>query len=73
VAAVVAHGESGTLVPEGDTEAFAGAVRYLLLHPDLRDGMRLAGAERIRREHDINVVTAFLHQELAGIINDHKR
>lgn len=72
VAVVVAEGVSGILVREGDAVAFAGAVRQLLLRPDLRNTMREAAAERIGREHDIRMASAFLDRELAGLVGARK-
>ncbi|MEA1959599.1 MAG: glycosyltransferase family 4 protein [Chloroflexota bacterium] len=46
---VVADGESGILVPPGDHEAIAAALRRLLSDDDLRRDMGRAGRDRVER------------------------
>jgi glycosyltransferase involved in cell wall biosynthesis len=64
VSAVVTDGESGLLVVEGDADAFAAAVRSLLLDPPLRERMRAAASQRAIEEHDITVAASFLDRHL---------
>lgn len=63
---VVADGVNGLLVPAGDPEAFADALRTFFEDADLRDRLRAAAApsvERLRPE----VVYAELERILAGV------
>ena len=48
---LVRDGETGRLVPEGDAEAFADAVRTLLRAPERRRRMGDAARVRVAREH----------------------
>ena len=48
---LVRDGETGRLVPEGDAEAFADAVRMLLRAPERRRRMGAAARARVAREH----------------------
>jgi glycosyltransferase involved in cell wall biosynthesis len=64
VPAVVADGESGLLVAEGDADAFAAAVRSLILDAPRRERMRAAAAQRVIEEHDISVAASFLDRHL---------
>lgn len=52
VAAVVAHGETGLLVPAHEPEAFALAVTALLGEPARRRALGRAAAARVAAEHD---------------------
>jgi glycosyltransferase involved in cell wall biosynthesis len=47
-ARVLAHGETGYLVPRGDQPAFARQTRFLLDDPELRHRMGEAGRQRVR-------------------------
>ncbi|MCP5425561.1 MAG: glycosyltransferase family 4 protein [Gammaproteobacteria bacterium] len=47
----VEDGHNGLLVPPGDAPALARAIRYLALHPDVRQQMGLAARERIEASH----------------------
>jgi glycosyltransferase involved in cell wall biosynthesis len=69
VAAIVADGESGRLVEQGDAAEFAAAVRVLLADPEERQRMGAAAMRRAAREHDIAAAAALLDRhlrELAG-------
>jgi len=46
---IVADGETGLLVPPGDIEALAGALRKLAADAPLRERLGMAGRERVRR------------------------
>jgi glycosyltransferase involved in cell wall biosynthesis len=57
-------GTTGLLAPPGDPDAFAAAVRRLILDPAVRAAMGLAAAQKVRREHDLPVAAA----RLVGLI-----
>jgi glycosyltransferase involved in cell wall biosynthesis len=61
---IVVPGTTGMLVPPGEADAFAGAVRRLILDPTGRAAMGLAAAQKVRREHDLPIAAA----RLAGLI-----
>lgn len=67
---VVADGETGLLVPPGDTAALAAAVIRLLGDPNLRQAFGAAGANRVRsRFGPLQMVDSYLalyRQVLAG-------
>jgi glycosyltransferase involved in cell wall biosynthesis len=50
---LVAHGETGFLVPQGDAQALAAAIEHLIDHPDVAERMGKAGEEKVRREFSI--------------------
>ncbi len=50
---VVRDRETGLLVPEGDTDAYAGALRRLLGDPALRRRLGDAGLAKVAAEHDL--------------------
>lgn len=52
-AELVEHGCSGMLVPAGDGDALAGALRTLLQQPDLRARLGRAARERARRRFTV--------------------
>ncbi len=53
---VVNHGETGVLVPPGDSEAFCGAVLELLKNSVLRSQMGLAARARIQQRFELEKV-----------------
>ena len=53
VGAVVAHGDGGWLVPEGDEAAFANAVERALADPAALAAVGAAARDRVRTEHGI--------------------
>lgn len=59
VAGVVAHGRSGLLVPLGEPQALAAAVKNLLVDTPRRAAMAGNARRRVRRDHDL--VGAALH------------
>ncbi len=64
---VVADGATGVLVPVGDAEAFAAAVRGLILDPARRAAMGAAARDKARREHDIGAAAARLGAVIAAL------
>jgi glycosyltransferase involved in cell wall biosynthesis len=68
VPGVVSDGRTGLLTPEGDAEAFAGAVRSLLEDPERRLAMGEAAMHRAARDHDIAQASALLDEQLRRIV-----
>jgi glycosyltransferase involved in cell wall biosynthesis len=69
LAEVVAHGETGYVVPPGDMEAAARYVAALLPDGDLRARMGRAGAERLDREFAVDRLARefeHLYREVVG-------
>jgi glycosyltransferase involved in cell wall biosynthesis len=60
VAGIVRSGETGLLVPPGDAEAFAAAVRRLLSDPTERASMARRARDVVRRDHDLPSAAAQL-------------
>jgi glycosyltransferase involved in cell wall biosynthesis len=60
VASVVAHGRSGVLTPPGDVEAFAAAVRELVIDAGRRRTMGARARAYVRQQHDIHAASARL-------------
>jgi len=60
VAGIVVSGETGLLVPPGDTAAFAAAVRRLILDGEACAAMGTAARVKVEREHDLPVAAARL-------------
>jgi len=58
---IVADGETGVLVPPGDSPAIAAAILTLLADPDLRDRMGEAGRHRMERLFDARGWARALH------------
>jgi glycosyltransferase involved in cell wall biosynthesis len=67
VPAVVADGEAGLLVPEGDADAFAAAVRRLLDETGLRQAMGQASRGRVLRHHDLPQAAVRIGQHLLAL------
>jgi glycosyltransferase involved in cell wall biosynthesis len=65
VGAIVVSGATGLLTPPGDADAFAAALRELLLDPARRAAMSAAARARVRREHDLPQAAA----RLAAVID----
>src|SRR5947208_3704408 len=64
VADIVVPGQTGLLAPPGDADAFAAAVRRLILDPAVRAAMGLAAAQKVPRGPGLPVAAA----RLAGLI-----
>ena len=56
-AELVADGETGLLVPPGDPERLAGAIRTLASDPELRGRLGPAGRERVERDFSETAMT----------------
>jgi glycosyltransferase involved in cell wall biosynthesis len=67
VPAVVAEGETGRLVEEGDAGAFAEALRNLLDDPGRRRTMGQAARRRVRRHHDLDGAATKIDRHLAEL------
>jgi glycosyltransferase involved in cell wall biosynthesis len=65
VVEVIASGVTGLLVPPGDADAFAAALRRLILDPEARAAMAVAAQAKARRDHDLPVAAG----RLAGLID----
>ena len=66
---VVASGVTGLLVPPGDPDAFAAALRRLIRDPEARAAMAVAAQAKARRDHDLAAAAA----RLAGLIDSLRR
>lgn len=66
VPALVAHGETGLLVPPGDADALARAVAQLLDDPDRRAAMGRAAAAKVQRTHSIDTIS----KQLNALLHD---
>jgi glycosyltransferase involved in cell wall biosynthesis len=62
----VRHGDDGLVVPPGDVEALAAALRELIDDPDRADALGRAGRERLERE----LTTDVQARELANLLRD---
>jgi glycosyltransferase involved in cell wall biosynthesis len=67
LAAIVADGETGLLVREGDADAFASAVAALLDDPARRARMCEAAAGKVRARHDLARAAEGLDRALAAL------
>lgn len=61
VSAIVRHGETGLLTPEGDAPAFAAAVAALAGAPERRQKMGAAALRRIAAHHTLEAAAARLN------------
>lgn len=64
ISAAVADGETGLLVPPGDTGALARALDHLGAHPGLRARLGGAARARVEREYDLHRCTERLLRRL---------
>jgi glycosyltransferase involved in cell wall biosynthesis len=67
VGAIIASGATGLLVPPGDADAFAGAVRRLICDADERARLGAAARRRVREAHDLPVAARRLAALLAPL------
>jgi glycosyltransferase involved in cell wall biosynthesis len=72
VAGVVAAGRTGLLAPHGDIDAFAAALRSLMLDTALRDRMRISAVEYVRERHDLPAAAAHLDAILRDVVRRHR-
>jgi glycosyltransferase involved in cell wall biosynthesis len=70
VAAVVAAGRTGVLVPVGDAEAFAAATRRLLLDAELRTRMGREAAAYVRARHDLPAAATRIDSLLRRVVRE---
>ncbi len=66
---VVANGETGYLVSDGDWKAFASAILELAEKPDLRMRMGVAGKKRVKEKFNVDYMisaTEALYEKLAS-------
>jgi glycosyltransferase involved in cell wall biosynthesis len=68
VAAIVRDGETGRLVPAGDPDAFAAAVRSLLDEPGKRRRLGTTAARLAVAEHDLTVARDHIQALLAETV-----
>ena len=64
---VVEHDTSGILTPEGDDEAYAGAIAALLNNPQRLGTLSRNAVARVKRYHSLEPASAALH----GILKTH--
>ncbi len=64
---IVRDGETGLLVPPGNVQALAAAVRYLLEHPDQARRMAEAGYQDARLRFSVEAMRQKVHQALATL------
>jgi glycosyltransferase involved in cell wall biosynthesis len=72
VAAVVDAGRTGLLVAPGNAEAFADAVRRLLLDPHMRQRMGDAACSYVRERHDVPAAASRLDAILRAAVERHR-
>jgi glycosyltransferase involved in cell wall biosynthesis len=61
---VIAHGQTGLLVPEGDAHALADAIAQLLAKPDWAEQLGLAARASVKAQFDM----ALMHQRYAALL-----
>lgn len=62
---VIAHGQTGLLVPEGDAQALADAIAKLLAQPDWAEKMGLAARESVKAQFDLRL----MHERYVQLFN----
>ena len=73
VAAVIAAGRSGLLVPAGDVAAFADALRKVIVDASLRERMRTEASAHVRAHHDLPAAARRLDAILHEVVERHRR
>ena len=73
VAAVIAAGRSGLLVPAGDVAAFADALRKLIVDASWRERMRTEASAHVRAHHDLPAAARRLDAILHEVVERHRR
>jgi glycosyltransferase involved in cell wall biosynthesis len=68
VPAVIGEGESGLLPTLGDAQAFADAVRALLVDPGRRAALAAGARARVDRDHDVPAAQARIGAALAAML-----
>ncbi|MBX3499724.1 MAG: glycosyltransferase family 4 protein [Alphaproteobacteria bacterium] len=68
VPAVIGDGESGLLPALGDAQAFADAVRALLVDPARRAALAAGAGARVDRDHDLPAAQARIGAALAAML-----
>ncbi len=68
VPGIIADGETGLLVAEGDADAFAAALASLLADDEMRQAMSRAATDRAARVHDVGSAAALLDRHLRDLI-----
>ncbi len=69
---IVADGKTGLLAAEGDTQAFAGALRRLLADTDLRTAMGTAARDKAAGDHDLAVAQVRLRTIVEAALAHHR-
>ena len=72
VAAVVADGRTGVLVPPGNVDRLAAALRALILDPALRRRMGANAFDYVREHHDIATAATRLDAILRDVVRRHR-
>ncbi|MGB5685428.1 MAG: glycosyltransferase family 4 protein, partial [Candidatus Electrothrix sp.] len=67
---VIDHGQDGLIVPQCNPSALAEALEMLLKDTEKRKQMGIAAAEKVRREFDVSVCDALLHERIEAAIRD---
>ncbi|HET8875971.1 MAG TPA: glycosyltransferase family 4 protein [Casimicrobiaceae bacterium] len=73
VAAVIAAGRGGLVVPAGDVAAFADALRKLIVDAPLRERMRTEAFAHVRAHHDLPAAAHRLDAILHEVVARHRR
>ena len=69
---VISHGRNGVLVPPGNAQALAEALRHLLDQPGLRSELARRAREDVVREHSWDVYVALLEEVYRQAIRDRR-
>ena len=66
---VVANEVGGLLMPEGDTDAYAGSLARLLKDPQLRMKLGDRAREYVREHHDVGTVAAIFKAAIDPLVD----